>query len=182
MGTGAYVKPSTITIPAATSEHMLNAGGVSALTLCGFNYVSNKRFAGLTFGWANNLLDRSSYFPGSGTQSGFQLRGRMRRGVPAITLSATVECDTGSSEEDYLIAGTEGTGIVTIDGDNIGEGPSKHQLKLTFHKLKMEASKMGESEGIATYNVVYSVMEHSTNGVLTVEATCEQNNILVAAS
>ncbi len=86
------------------------------MTFSGFNYLTNFRMIEIDFGWKNNIRDQSSYFPGSGSQAGFQLRGRMRRAAPTITLRTQVECDSGSSEEDLLIAGTPGTGTLTATG------------------------------------------------------------------
>lgn len=179
VGTGAFVKPSAITMPAPYTEHSLNAGGITALSLNGFDYIANKRFSEVTFSGRNNLAGRqSAHFPGSGTQSLYQLRGRMRRGVPDITLTAVVECDSGSSEEDNLLSQTEGTGLITCQGATIGAGPEKHEVKITFHRLITRASPIGESEGIAAYNVEYDILEHTTNGVFTIEITNEQDNIL----
>jgi len=182
LGTGTNDKPSTITIPTIYDEASLNAGGITALTICGFNYLTNKRFANVDFRWKNNIRDNSSYFPGSGSQDGYQLRGRMRRGTPTITLTATVECDSGSSEEDYLLAQTEGTGVITCEGAVIDGGPEKHQYEITFHRLSMKATPIGESDGIAAYNIEYFVMEHPSNGVLTIEAITDLDNILTVAT
>ena len=180
VGTGKHAKPSAITIPAAYSEHSLNAGGLTALTLIGFNYLTNKRFVSANLGFKSNIREQSAYHPGSGSQSGYQLRGRMRRGVPDITLQAVVECDSGSSEEDALLAQTEGTGVITCEGGLIGAGPETHMFKITFHRLRVKAAPLGDSDGIASYSLDYSVLEHASNGVFTIEATCEQDNILSA--
>jgi hypothetical protein len=178
LGTGGYVKPSGITQPAAYAEHSLNAGGITALSLVGFDYLANKRFSQVNFGWKNNIRDQSSYYPGSGSQSGFQLRGRMRRGVPTPTLTAVVECDSGSSEEDALLAQTVGTGVMTCAGAAVSGGGANHTFKVTFHRLLINVTPVGNSDGIAAYNITYSVQQHASNGVLTIEATCEQDNIL----
>jgi hypothetical protein len=178
LGTGKFTRPSGITQPAAYGEHGLNAGGITALTLVGFDYLTNKRFSQVNFGWKNNIRDQSSYFPGSGSQSGFQLRGRMRRGVPTPTLTAVVECDSGSSEEDALLSQTVGTGVITCVGAAVSGGGANHTAKVTFHRLMVNVAPLGNADGIASYNVTYSVQQHPSNGVLTCEATCEQDSIL----
>jgi hypothetical protein len=175
IGTGKYAKPSAIVMPDIYDEHSLNAGGITELTLVGFDYLANKRFADVQFSWKNNIRERSAFFPGSGSQNGFQLRGRMRRGSPEIRLSATVECDSGSSEEDALLALTEGTGTITC------AGATDNSLKLSFPRLRVKASPIGDSDGIAAYKIDYEILEHPTDGVLSIEATCLQDDILVSA-
>jgi len=171
-GTGGFVRPSAITQPAAYAEHSLNSGGFTTLSLVGFDYLTNKRFSQMNFGWKNNIRDQSGFYPGSGSQSGFQLRGRMRRGVPTVTLTAVVECDSGSSEEDALLSQTIGTGTILVTG------ATDNSLKITFHRLMVNTALIGNADGIAAYNVTYSVQQHATNGVLTIEATCLQDGIL----
>jgi hypothetical protein len=182
LGTGAYTKPSGLTMPAIYAEHELNAGGLSALTLIGYDYLSNKRFVDLTYGWKNNIRDASSRFPGSGNQGGYQLRGRMRRGSPTITLTATVEVATGTSEEDALLAQTTGTGTITCLGDEIASGPESHQAKLSFAKLGVKTSKKGDSDGIRTYQLEYSILQPGSTPPVTSEGICTLDNILVVAS
>lgn len=181
LGTGKNVKPSTITIPAAYDENSLNAGGITSLTFIGFNYLTNKRFVNFDFKWKNNIRDQSSYFPGSGTQSTFQLRGRIRRAAPTITLTAQVECDSGSSEEDLLLAQTEGTGVLHVTGAQVGAGPEFYGWKITFHRLSVKATPIADADGIASYQMEYFVMEHASNGVLTIEAITSLDDILTAA-
>jgi hypothetical protein len=181
VGTGQYVKPSTITMPALTTEHSMNAGNVTALTLLGFDYLSNKRFVNVDFKWQNNLRDTSSYFPSSGAQSGYQLRGRMRRGAPTITLTAQVECDSGSSEEDALLAQTVGTGVITMLGSQIASGPESHQFKITFYALTAKATPISDADGIAAYQIEYFIQQDPTNGVMKVECICTHDSILTSS-
>lgn len=173
IGTGAFDKPSTITIPTIYSEHSMNAGAITALAFGGFDYFANLRFISCKFNWKNNFRDNSSYFPGSGSQSGYQLRGRMRRAAPTITLQTVVECDSGSSEEDALIAQTAGTGRITA-----AASVADNALDIQFFKIVPKATPITDSEGIASYNVDWTVMQHPSNGVLQIDATCLQDGIL----
>jgi len=175
-GTGQDVKPSGIVIPATYAEHSMNAGALTSLSLVGFDYLANKRFSSCNFGLKNNI--RPGFFPGSGAQNGYQIEGRKRRGVPQFTLTARVECDSGSSEEDALLAQTEGTGVITLTGAQIASGPETHQFKITFQRLRVKTDKIGDDDGIATYDLEYTVLQHVTNGVVTIESICEQDNIL----
>jgi hypothetical protein len=177
-GTGAFTRPSAIVQPAAYVEHGLNSGTFTTLTLLGFDYLTNKRFSSMNFGWKNNIRESSAFFPGSGSQSGFQLRGRLRRGIPQLTMSATVECDSGSSEEDAVLSQTVGTGVIHLTGAAISGGGGNHSLKITFHRLMANVAPLGDADGIAAYNVEYSIQQHATNGVLTAEVICEQDNVM----
>lgn len=181
LGTGSYAKPSTIVIPAIYAENNMNAGNVTACTFIGFDYLANKRFSNFDFKWKNNIRDNSSFFPGSGNQGGYQLRGRMRRGTPDITLTAQVECDSGSSEEDLLLAQTTGTGRLTIHGAQVGAGPENFGWDIQFFKLAVKATPIGDADGIAVYNVEYFVEQDPTNGVLEIQCITSLDNILTVA-
>ena len=181
LGTGSNARPSGVTIPGIYDEHSLNAGGITTLSLVGFNYISNKRFGSVDFKWKNNIRDQSSFYPGSGEQDGYQLRGRMRRGVPAFTLTAQVECANGSSEEDALLSQTEGTGEIIVRGAQIDVDPTYHSVRLYFPRLTVKAAPIQNLDGITAYNVEYSVMQDPVDGVMTFEATCAHDNILAAA-
>lgn len=181
VGTGNYVKPSGIVMPTFASEHVLNAGGMTSITVNGVEYLTSKRFASIDLTWKNNLRLDSGYHPGSGVKDGFQIRGRMRRGVPDVTLKFVVEAETGSAEEQNLIDQVEGTSVITFAGAVIGGGPETHLLKFTHHRVVPKMNKVGEADGIASYEGEMEVLQHSVNGVLTIEAVCEQDNILAVA-
>ncbi len=180
LGTGAFERPSGITIPTIYDETSLNAGNVTTLSMCGFDYLTNKRFVDVNFGWKNNIRDQSGYFPGSGNQDEYQLRGRMRRGAPSITLKSTVECDSGSSEEDALLDQTEGTGIIEFTAPG-ADTTYDSIFKITFHRLRVLSTPIKDSDGIASYDVEYKPLKHTSNGVVTIECTLAQDNILTAA-
>lgn len=174
LGTGSYTKPSGLTMPNPYAENRISAGGITAMTFSGFNYLTNFRMIEIDFGWKNNIRDQSSYFPGSGNEAGFQLRGRMRRAAPTITLRTQVECDSGSSEEDLLIAGTPGTGTLTAFDAGVINGVS-----IAFVNIIPRAVKIADADGIASYNVDWTVMQDSGGATpLTVTATCQQSGIL----
>ncbi len=104
----------------------------------------------------------------------------MRRGAPGITLKTTVECDSGSSEEDALLDQTEGTGIIEFTA-NGADSSYDSILKITFHRLRVLATPIKDSDGIAAYDVEYKPLKHTSNGVVTIEVTLAQDNILTAA-
>jgi len=179
-GTGQNVKPSAIVMPTIYDENTMNAGGITELTLLGFDYLANKRFVSMDFKWKNNIRT-SGFFPGSGSQGGYQIQGRLRRGVPTITLTAVVECDSGSSEEDALLAQTTGTGVIHVTGAQVGAGPEFFGWKVTFHKLSVKSSPISDSDGIASYQLEYFLLQDSSLGVMTIEAITSLDDILTVA-
>ncbi len=181
MGTGNYVSPSTITIPASTVEHSLNAGGATVLSILGVDYIANKRFLSLEMNFKNNIREALMFHPGSGLVGGFQIGDRMWRGVPAITCKTVVLAAAGGAEEAALIAGTEGVLTFTIEGAVIGGGPDKHTAKVTLHRCQFQASPIGDQDGLVTYQVEVTPLLHTTNGYATFEAITTQNNILAVA-
>jgi hypothetical protein len=102
VATGQYTTPSGITLPAVGLPHEFNAGMVSALTINGVNYLtggSGKQFVSMDASWENNF--RPGFFPGSGTQDGYQIQGRFEFGdysvEPACT--RTTNCTTVTNVE-----------------------------------------------------------------------------------
>ena len=182
IGTGSFLKPSAIVMPTIYQEHSINAGGITTLKWDGtastppgvlFDYIQNLRFISATFRWKNNLRDNSSYYPGSGSQNGYQLRGRMRRAAPTITLTTQVECDSGSSEEDMLLNQTPGVFSLMAPSASVD-----NSWGITFYKVVPRATPIQDADGIASYNVDWTVMQDPTNGVLQIVATCLQTGIL----
>jgi hypothetical protein len=181
VGSGKYVSPSTIDMPAIESEHVLNSAAASTVTIRTVNYITNKRFVSLDMMYKNNVRLDTGFYPGSGTQSSYAIRGRMRRGDPTASLSFVAEFDDGSTELTDMLAGTEGTAQITIPGATIGAGPQTHKLDVTFHRVVFKGAVIGETDGLVTVQVDCSVMKHATNGVMTVEVTNEKDDIFTAA-
>ncbi len=182
IGCGKYASPSTITAPAAYSEHSLNIGGATALTVLGQNYVSTLRFLEGEFRWKNNIMVDKNYVPGGGTQDDFNIMGRMRRGVPEASFRMQVEVVDGSTEWAAFLAQTTGTVVLTIDGATIGAGPTKHQLKITLQQVQFKTHTWTESDGIIVADIECDVQLHSSNGILSYEAITELDDIGTAAA
>ena len=177
IGTGRYVKPSTITAPAATTEHLLNAGGATAITVNGVNYLTGALFVSMRFRYSNNIRGDYGYHPGSGTQSGFQVRGRIRRGRPVVEFEIAAEYQDGSVELDNVISQTEGTATITVDGAQIGAGPDKNNLNLVLHRIVGRPIVSEPQDGIVAVRCPFAVLEHNSNGVLTMEVITETTGI-----
>src|SRR4030095_10229245 len=99
VGTGKFVKPSGLTMPAFQNEHSLRAGGAT-ITIMGVDYVATHRFVSCAMGYKNNVKLDQGFYPGSGIQYNASIRGRMRRGFPTPTLSFVAELDRDSDEFD----------------------------------------------------------------------------------
>jgi len=177
VGCGKYVSPSNIAVPAAYPEHMLNAGGAATITLMGQDYLSTKTFNELTFGVRNNIRRDRMYYPGSGTQDGFQIGGRCEHGDRQAVLTWTADFEEGSPELGNLMALTEATAVVKVEGATIGAGPDKHALTATFHRVVLSTARLASNNGIVTVQCEATAMKHAVNGVLTVVVVCEQDNI-----
>lgn len=181
VGCGKYANPSGLTLPASYTEHSLNIGGATALTLIGTNYVSTLRFLSCDFQWKNNIREQSNYVPGGGLQDGFNIMGRMRRGTPTATFRARVELVDGSPEWAAFLAQTTGTVVITILGDLIG-GAVYHGLTLTLHQCQFTKHMFTSEDGLIAADLECSVQLHSSNGLLTWEATTTKDDIGTAAT
>lgn len=175
VGCGKYTSPSTITIPAVTTEHSLNSGSATALTINGVNYITTKFFSSLELNYKNNMRLEKGYYPGSGTQNGFNLRGRMWRGDPQVKLTITALFENGSTELDDFLAQTEGTGRITIPG------ATDHSLDITIHRTVTENINIIDEDGLVAVRADIACLEHSSNGVLTWDAYCTKDEIGTAA-
>lgn len=178
IGCGKYVNNSGVAIPAATEEHRLGAGSTVTLSINSVDYVSNARFVDLEFQYSNNLV--MGYYPGSGQQDAFDIAGRARIGRRTTSLIFTIELESDSAELAALLAGTEGTATIDIQGDTIA-GAAKHQAKIVLHRVRFSAYEMAENDGFVTARVTAEIMKHTSNGVMTLTGVCEQDEIGEAA-
>lgn len=165
VGSGLYTSPSGVTVPAITTENNMLAGTM-ALTINGVDYVSNKRILSGTIGWKNNLLLNAGFFPGSGTQSGYQTRGRMEIGARAASFQFVIRAVAGSTEYTTLLNQTSGTATLTVSHD------ANNSVTFTFQKMLFQAVENGESDGIVTLVVTGAPAYDNTNGILTVTTKC----------
>lgn len=169
VGTGQETLPSGLTLPAATALHGLNAGSAT-IVINGNNYISSKRIVSLEMGFNNNMRLDQGFYPGSGTDDGFAIRGRMEHGDRTAFLRFVVRSEQGGDEFTKTIAQTEGTAVVTVTGA-IAAGATAHDLSVTFHRVTFKTTTLADDNGILTTNVECAVLKHSTNGLITAYAT-----------
>ena len=158
VGSGKFMEPSLITLPAATTEHLLPAAS-AAIEINGVDYVTSKNFVSLEAGWRNNILLDDGFYPGSGTNEGAAIRGRMEVGNREASLRFTARFDETSLEYTKLKAQTEGTAVITLTYD------TNHSMTMTYQRVQFGAVERGGQNGIVTVDVTCVPLYHSTNGI-----------------
>ena len=173
VGSGKFVEPGTITLPAKTTEHEM-PGASLALTIIGVDYVTAKNIVSLEWGWQNNIDPTKGFYPGSGTQSGYALRGRLEMGTRVPILRFVARFENGSAEVTKLIAGTTGTAVITQTYD------ANNTYTATFNQVAFRAALLGETDNIVTISVEASPQYASATGVLDVVAKAAFDDICQA--
>lgn len=178
VGTGKTQSPSAIAPwPAVTPEHFLNAASL-ALTILGTDYVANQSLISLNFAWTNNTRLDSGFFPGSGTQNGFAIRGRMEYNTRQCSLTFTARAQKGSPEYQKLISQTPGPISIKLTGPVIGAGPETHGIEITIPKAQFSAVVVGDADGIVTVQCETLILKDPAQPYITMCATCEKDGLL----
>lgn len=170
-GTGKKTEPSSVTLPAVTTLHRLNAASAT-ITINGTNYVTGGNIISCEFGFRNNVRLDQAFYPGSGVQSGGQIRGRMEHGDREIFLRFTARLRTSEDAFTKLSAQTAGTAAIALQGALI-TGSTYHSMLATFHQVVFGTVVVAEDNGIATVQVECRVQKHASNGTVTFVATNE---------
>ena len=165
---GKYTEPSAITMPAATVPHEMNAGGLTC-TINGVDYITPKSFISLDMGMDNVI--RPGYFPGSGSQDGYQIQGRAEIGDRIPTFSFVARYANGSTELTLLRALTTGTAGIGLSYD------SNNSLAATWQKIGFEMVELSDAAGIVTVMVTAIPMYHATNGLFSAVVKCPVTGI-----
>ena len=160
VGSGKFAEPSEITLPAATAETLLPAASAS-ITINGVDYVTAKNFVSLEAGWNNNILLDDGFYPGSGTNAGAAIRGRLEVGSREASLRYTARFEAGSTEYAKMKNQTEGTAVISLTYD------TSHSFTLTFQRVQFGLVERGSQNGIVTVDVTCVPLYHSTNGIFT---------------
>lgn len=173
VGSGRCTEPSALVIPAATAEHTLPSASL-ALTIIGVDYVTLKNILSLTWGWKNNIRLDQGFYPGSGSEDGYAVRGRMEVGDRQASLRFKVRMTPDSLEHTKLKAMTTGTAVITQTFD------AAETYTATFQQVSFATVERTDADGIVTVDVVCTPQYHSTNGVLSVVAKTATDNICQA--
>ncbi len=176
IGCGKHVNNSGLTVPTRFVEQRLGSGSTVTLSINGTDYLENARFVDLEFTFNNNMIGDSGYFPGSGSQSGFDIRGRMRYGKRTASLVWNVELEQDSTELSDLLDQVEGDCDIKIEGDEIAGGV-KHTAQITLPRTLNKAFQMGESDGFVTARVETDIEYDPTDGPMILTAITNQAGI-----
>lgn len=171
VGTGKYVEPSTITVPAISAENIMSASTLG-ITVNGVDYVTNRNIVSATFGFKNNIRLDSGYYPGSGFQDASDpasghVRGRMEFGNRALNLSFVARFVNGSTELATLKAQSYGTAVLTV------AGTTGHAMTATFQKVTFKTAVIGNTDGIVTVAVDVTPVTDAVNGLFTLAVTTD---------
>jgi hypothetical protein len=170
--TGQYTSPSLITVPAASLLHEFNAGMISALTINGINYLtggSGKQFVSLDASWDNAF--RPGFFPGSGTQDGYQIQGRFEWGDRVFGMQMVVRVQAGSTEYSNLINLTTGTSTITFTRD------TNNSFTMAVQQQGFQVAELGNTDGIVTLQITGEQLYNSTNGLVTITIVTPQAGV-----
>jgi hypothetical protein len=179
-GTGKVVSPSTIVIPAVTTEDYLNAAS-AIITVNGIDYIAQKSFISAEITWAVNPRLDSGYYPGSGVDAnGYALRGRMEYSNRVCGMTFVARAAPGSPEYNALLARTEGVTNVKLVGATIGAGPEKHGIEINFPRSMFSSVVNGDADGLVTINCTVRALKHPTLGYCQFKATTTKGDIALA--
>ena len=165
VGGGLVTTPSSITVPALTTENNMLAASM-ALSVNGVDYVAGKRILSGSIGWKNNLLLNAGFYPGSGLQNGLQVRGRMEIGARVPSFQFTARLLAGSPEYATLVAQTTGTAVLTVQHD------ANNSVTFTFPQMAFQMAENAEADGIVAVSVTGAPQYNVTTGVLSVTTQC----------
>ena len=140
------------------------------------DYVTSRNLVSLEFAFKNNLRLDSGFYPGSGTQDGAAIRGRLEFGDREASLKFVARFEHGSTELTKLRNQTTGTAVVSLQGEQIS-GTDYHSMSVTFHKVAFRTAVVGDTDGIVTVEVECQPLWDATNGLLTAVAKTTQDNI-----
>jgi hypothetical protein len=176
-GTGRAESPGLSPLPATTAEHFLNAAGAN-ITINGIDYVLSATFMSLEFRWNNNVRLDTGLYPGSGTQNGYAVRGRMEYGIREMTLNFVARAQKGSAEFNNLINQTEGPATFGVKGAAI-DASNFHGFEVTMPRTRMNAVVNGEDANIVTVQCGVTALQPTDGSpIISMAATTTQDGIL----
>jgi hypothetical protein len=145
---------------------------ISALTFNGVNYLSGgsgKQFVSMEASWENNF--RPGFFPGSGTQDGYQIQGRLEWGDRVFAVQFVVRVEAGSTEYSNLINLTTGTATFTLTRD------ANNSFSILVQKMGFSVAELSNTDGIVTLQITGVQLYDPTNGLVTMTIVTPQTGI-----
>jgi hypothetical protein len=175
--TGRVQAPGLSPLPAVQLEHFLNAAGAT-ININGIDYVLSQSFISLEFRFNNNVRLDTGLYPGSGTQNGYAVRGRMEYGIREMTLNFVARAQKGSTEFNNLLSGTEGPATFSVQGPLIA-GTTYHGFTITMPRTRMLSVVNGDDNNIVTVQcgVTALVPTDGVTPIITMSATTTKDTI-----
>jgi hypothetical protein len=170
---GLYTAPSLLAVPASVPWHEMYSPTMT-VNINGVDYAANKRFESLEFRWRQNL--RPGFFPGSGTQDGYAVQGRLEVGDRECAFSYVARLEHGSTEAATLLALTSGTAVI-----GLSNGPND-SATLTLEKMPFQVVELADAAGIVTVQVTALPEYDATNGVVSLVVNSSVGGICQAAA
>jgi len=181
VGSGRTAAPSGVTPwPALTAEHFLNAASAT-INIMGTDYVLAQTFVSCEVRWNNNVRLPSGLYPGSGTQNGYAVRGRMEYGNRECSMRFVARAVKGSPEYTKLLSASpanEGAVTITVTGAIIGAGPGAHSFTINFPRAVFTAVTNADTDGIVTVDCTVTPLKPPTGDYVTLTAVTVQDKIL----
>jgi hypothetical protein len=171
VGTGKFIDPSGITLPALSDVHLLPASSILA-TINGVDYVTAKTFESFELTWDNKVRD--GYFPGSGFQTAGdptsgQLQGRMEFGTRDLKCFFTARFQHDSAELTKLEQQTAGSAVISL------AGATGHGATITMSQCTFKSAKVENANGIVTVRVDLSPQVAASGLLSTLVSISVQN-------
>jgi hypothetical protein len=173
IGSGAWSTAHGLTIPDAYPEVRLGSGEAVELIINGVDYLSNARFSDLEFTYDNGINADSGFHLGSGSQSGYDLRGRLRFGSRSMTLVCQVELETDSVEFQNLLDQTSGEVSIKIQGPLIA-GTTHHQAEIFLPDTKIKVFRMTDVDGFTNCRIELEVLYNNSYGPVVLTAITDK--------
>lgn len=176
-GSGRAQSPGLSPLPTVIPEHFLNAAGAT-ITINGIDYVLSQSFISLVMRWNNNVRLDTGYYPGSGTQNGYAVRGRMEYGVREMSLNFVARAQKGSVEYNNLLNQVEGPVSFGVQGAALGT--TFHGFNVNMPRTRMSAVVNGDDNNIVTVQCGVTALQplDGATPILSMTATTGQDEIL----
>ena len=177
-GSGRIQSPGLTPLPAVTLEHFLNAAGAT-ININGIDYVLAQSFISLEFRWNNNVRLDTGFYPGSGTENGYAVRGRMEYGVREMTLNFVARAQKGSVEYNNLINQVEGPATFGVQGASI-DATHFHSFQVNMPRTRFQSVVNGDDANIVTVQcgVTPLLPTDGVTPIITMSATTTHDGIL----
>ena len=170
VGSGKVITPSAITLPTVLAENFLNAAGASVI-INGIDYVLNQTLISVEVNWNNNVRLDAGYYPGSGSQNGFALRGRMEWGDRTCQITVRARACPGSAEYNALLTMASGPATISVTGT------APHAITMTFPKVMYSSVVNGEADGLVTVESVLTPIKVAGQPYVTFAAVTSLDNV-----